>query len=95
MITITIPPDLEGLLVEKARRQGTTPETVAIADLRKLLIEGDETGARDASAVEGRTLYDLLADYIGTVEGTSEAVAENAETLFLDALLQKQRTGRL
>ena len=37
-LTLTLPPEVEGALAEEARHKGTTPENVALDDLRHLYI---------------------------------------------------------
>jgi hypothetical protein len=39
------------------------------------------------------TLYDFLADYIGTVEGSTEAFSEDCGRRFADGLADKQQKG--
>ena len=86
MTTITLPPDIELPLVEEARRQGTTAEQLAIDSLRKLFTPEPKTG---------EALFDLLNGYIGTVNGTTEALSENCGQHFTDGLLEKQQRGHL
>ncbi len=78
MTTITLPPEFEGPLAEEARRQGTTPELLAIRCLRKLFVPG-LTGEQPS---EGETLSDFLAGYIGTVSGTTDALSANCGRRF-------------
>jgi hypothetical protein len=47
MTTITLPPDLEGVLAEEARRRGTTPELLA-AELLRAQLPATTNGAREA-----------------------------------------------
>ena len=86
MTTITLPPDIEAPLVEEARRQGTTPEQLAIDSLRKLFFS-------EPSMEE--SLFDFLAGYIGTLSGTTEALSENCGQRFADGLIEKQQRGHL
>lgn len=89
-MTITLPPELEGPLAEQARRQGTTPEQVAVESLRALF---HETAAQPGHG-EG-TLFDFLAGYVGTIDGSSEPLSENTGRRFTEGLLKKQRLGNL
>lgn len=73
MTTITLPPDLEGRLADEARRRGTTPELLALDGLRRLF---PPPGADNGAEGHG-TLFDFLAGYIGTVEGTTEPLSED------------------
>jgi hypothetical protein len=40
-------------------------------------------------------LFDFLAGYVGTIEGSSEPLSENTGRRFIEGLLEKQRQGRL
>ena len=91
MTTITLPPDVEGLLIEEARRRGTTAELLAIDALRTLFASLSTEGPPAA----GATLFDFLADCIGTVSGTTEALSENCGQRFAQGLREKQQRGRL
>lgn len=86
MLTISLPPDIEESLIEEARRQGTSPERLALESLRKLFTPVPPTG-------EGATLFDFLDGYIGTVEGSTEAFSENCGQHFADDLEERQRRG--
>ena len=79
MTTITLPLDIEGPLTEEARRQGTTPEQLAVECLRKLFVATPDSGTSAASA----TLFDFLAGYIGLVQGTTEALSEHCGQRFV------------
>jgi hypothetical protein len=46
MTTITLPSDLDERLTAEARRQGTTPERLALDTLRKSLVPNGEKKAR-------------------------------------------------
>lgn len=91
MTTITLPPDIEGPLAEEARRRGTTPEQLALESLRQLFAP---TGASVPPTAE-ETLFDFLSGYIGTVNGTAEALSENSGQHFAEGMVEKQQRGRL
>src|SRR5947208_673043 len=91
IMTITLPPDIEGPLAQAAREQGTTPERLAVDSLRQMFTSGPET----AVPAEGETLYDFLSGYVGTISGTTEALSENCGDRFTDGLVAKQRQGHL
>jgi hypothetical protein len=91
MTTITIPSDLEARLVEEARQRGTTPELLAVDSLRKLFVPatpGDGAGS-------GKTLWDFLSGYVGTISGSRDNLSERCGRDFTDELIQKQQQGRL
>ena len=91
MTTITLPPEVEEPLTEAARKQGTTPELLAVDCLRKLFISAP---ASDTS-VEGESLFDFLSGYVGTVSGSTEAFSENCGRRFAEGLVEKQRRGHV
>ena len=91
MTTIILPADVEGPLLEEARRQGTTPELLAIDSLRKLFAPPPAEG----TPAPGETLFDLLADCIGTVSGITEALSENCGQRFAQGMREKQQRGHL
>src|SRR5438105_9173870 len=80
MLTIILPPDIEALLAEEARKQGTTPESLALAGLRELFAP-NPAGSPPAPT---ETLFDSLADFIGAVNGTTEALSESCGQHFTD-----------
>ncbi len=88
MTTITLTPDIEKPLTEQARQQGTTPELLALDGLRKLFAAPQNTSPAE-------TLYDFLQGYVGTVEGTTEALSENTSSRFAEGLANKQKDGTL
>ena len=91
MTIITLPPDVEALLAEEARKQGTTPERLALDYLRRkfaLPSSAETPGSADS-------LFDFLSGYVGTVSGTSEALSENCGRRFADGLIDRQRQRRL
>jgi hypothetical protein len=91
MTTITLPPEVEELLTEAARKQGTTPELLAVDCLRKLFTPSPTTG----TPAEGDTLFDFLAGYAGTVSGTTEPLSENCGQRFAQGLVEKQQRGHV
>jgi len=92
MITISLPPDIEGPLTEEAQRRGTTPELLVLDSLRILFVPAP---ASEEPTGEDATLSDFLAGYIGTVEGSSEAFSDNCGQRFAEGLAEKQQRGRL
>jgi len=90
MITITLPAEIEEPLEEEARRQGTTPEMLAVDCLRNRFARQLSSPARD----EDETLFDFLSGYAGMVSGTSEPLSERSGQRFTEGLLEKQRLRR-
>jgi len=91
MTTITLPPEVERPLAEEARKRGTTPELLAVDCLRQLFIPSSDGG----KSVEGESLFDFLAGYMGTVSGTTEALSENCGQRFAQGLVEKQQRGHV
>lgn len=89
MTTIILPPDLEDRLAAEARKRGTTAELLALDSLRRLFVP-PPTGPTEGA----ETLYDLLAGFIGTVNGTTEALSENCGQHFAEGLADQHQPGR-
>jgi hypothetical protein len=91
MTTIVVPPDLEAALVAQAQIEHTTPEQLALDTLRRHFLRPP------AAPVEstGPTLEDFLKGFIGTVNGSSEAMARKSKELFAESLMEKKRRGHL
>lgn len=92
MTVITLPEDIEDRIAEQARKQGTTPERLAIESLRGLFSPPVE---RDESHTDRTTLFDLLSGYVGTISGSTEAWSENAGARFLAGLEERQQQGNM
>ncbi|MGD9890846.1 MAG: hypothetical protein AB7R89_17745 [Dehalococcoidia bacterium] len=71
MTTIVLPPEIEEPLAEEVRRRGTTPELLAIDYLRERFAQS----SADVETAETATLYDFLAGFVGTIDGTSDATS--------------------
>jgi hypothetical protein len=91
MTTIVLPADLEDRLAAEARKRGTTTEVLAVDCLRQFFIEP----THDEGSSSGKTLNDFLSGFIGTVNGTTEALSENCGQRFSDGLAEQQRRRRL
>ncbi len=90
MTTITLPPEVERLVVLEARRQGSTPELVAINARRRLFVPHSQS-------VEGpapKTLADFLSSDIGVVDGSAEPLSENCGEWFAEGLQENQGRGK-
>lgn len=85
MTTITLPPEIEGPLIEAAHKQGITPEQLALDALRNLF--GPAGGEE--------TLFDFLRDHIGVLEGSEDSLSEDCGRRFTDALEEKRKRGHL
>ena len=91
MTTIALPPEVEEPLAKEARKQGTTPELLAVDCLRKLFVPS----LTEKKPAEGETLFDFLAGYVGTMSGMTEALSENCGHRFAHGPIEKQQRGRV
>ena len=96
MIKITLTPDLERALSEQARKQGTSPENLALDSLReRFLLSAPQV------AGEGQgSLTDFLANHIGVLSSSEHVpggarMSENSGNKFAKGLVKKRREGRL
>ena len=90
-MVIRLTSDIETALAQAAQRQGTTPERLALDLLSSLVLP---SATPDSSAGEA-SLFDFLSGYIGTVEGTGEALSENCGQRFAEGLVAKHEQGCL
>ncbi len=90
-MVIRLTPDIENVLNEEARRQGVTPEQLAVDSLGKLFSASEPSEAVE----EGKSLYDFLAGHVGVVEGSTEALSEDCGRRFADGLVAKHEQGCL
>ena len=94
MVTITLPPELEKAVIQRAHKQGTTPELIALDGLREKFLPASEP-----DAVEG-TMADFLGDFIGCFDSREIVpgganLSENTGDKFKELMLQKYREGKL
>lgn len=93
MTTITLPPELETAVAERAKRSGTTPELLALDSLRREFLPPVPPES------EG-TMADFFAGYIGVID-SGEIVpgganmSEDTGRKFKEILLEKHRLGKL
>ncbi len=93
-MTIIPPPALQQALDEAARRQGTTPESLAVTLLSDLLLP---QGTEEEAIPEGGSLADQLADFIGAIDsgdyvpGGARLSERRAE--YGEMLLRRHREG--
>jgi hypothetical protein len=91
MTTITLPPEIELPLVAAAQQQGISPERLALESLRRIFVPAATAEVPEST----KTLADLLAPYIGMVEGSSEAYSENCGERFTAGLLEKHNRNSI
>jgi hypothetical protein len=96
-MNIPVTPEIERELAEEARRQGTTPELLALDCLRAKFL--DPARVKDAPLGTG-TLADFLAGHLGVLS-SSESVpggarmSEDSAKKFGAGMLKKRKQGRL
>jgi hypothetical protein len=97
MLTITLPPELEQAIEERAQEQGTTPELLVLGDLRERYLPERQP---EPPVVEGQTMADFLKDFIGCID-SSEAypegsrLSEDTGRKFAALMVEKRRQGKL
>ena len=92
MVTITLPPELEKNITERANRQGTTPELLTLDSLNQMYIPPAFLSPIEAE----ETLADYWADYIGTIDSREiypegSQLSENTGRKFAELMMEKYR----
>ena len=90
-MVIQLTSEIENALNHEAQRQGKTPERLALDLLGSLVL----SSATPDSSAGGASLFDFLSGYIGTVNGTGEAMSENCGQRFAEGLVAKHEQGCL
>jgi hypothetical protein len=94
---ISVPPEIERVLVEEAHRLGTTPELLAVDSLR----ERFAPSVSEERSREGQeTLADFLSGHIGVLHSSEFSVdgarmSEDTGKKFAAGMLKKRQQGRL
>ncbi|MGI4791793.1 MAG: hypothetical protein ACRYFS_23470 [Janthinobacterium lividum] len=88
MTTITLTPELEAVLNQRAATQGITPERLALDGLRQLYMTPPVNEKRPEEE-SSETLFDFLNGYVGTIAGSTEAFSENGGERFAQGLAEK------
>ena len=94
MVTVTLPGELEKLVIEKAQQQGTTPEMLVLDELRQRFISEAPPVPAEASLAE------FLGDFVGCIH-SGELVPGGAQMStdsgkkFAAGMVKKRREGRL
>ena len=100
MVTITLPPELELAVAERARQQGTTPELWTLDRLRESVRTDESVVDTSILPGEGATMLDFLSGYTGVLH-SSEFVHDGAQMSqdigrkFADGMVEKHRKGKL
>ena len=100
MVTITLPPELEKVVTERAKRQGTTPELWTLDRLQQSLQAEATVGNVSDPASEGGSMLDFFEGYVGVLH-SSEFVPGGAQMSqdtgrkFAEGMLKKRQEGKL
>lgn len=100
MITITLPPELEQAVTQRAQRQGTTPELWTLDTLRQFLQSDIPSASAPEPDSEDGTMLDFFAGYVGVVS-SSEFVPGGAQMSpetgrkFAEGMVKKRQEGKL
>ena len=95
-MVITLTPDLEAVLTERAYQQGSTPEQLALETLRAQFLPPSVEGVRKPQ----ETMADFLGSSIGILNSSEHVpggaqMSEDTGLKFTDLLMEKRRQGRL
>jgi len=94
MVTITLPPELELTVTEKARQQGTTPQQLVLDELRQRFSPALPPPA------EEETLADFLGGFIGCIHsgdlvpGGAQMSTDSGKK-FAAGMVKKRLEGKL
>jgi len=96
MITVTLTPELEDAIQDRAQQQGTEPELLVLDSLRGLFLIPEPPDP----AVEGGTMADFLKDFIGCIDSREKfpegsRVSEYNGHKLGELLREKHRAGKL
>ena len=97
MVTITLPPELEKVVVEKAEQLGTTPELYILDDLRLRFMSVEPL---ETPVVEGESMAEFLGDFIGCLDSGElvpggAKMSEDIGEKFAQGMIEKRKRGRL
>jgi hypothetical protein len=94
---ITLPPEIERVLVEQARKQGTTPELLALDSLRERFMPSP---LPEGTTGDEGTLADFLGAHIGILHSSEHIpggarMSEDSGKKFAAGMVKKRQRGRL
>lgn len=95
MVTITLTPELERIVTERAKQQGTTPELLALDKLSEQFLP-----VLSSEPSQEGNLADYLGEFIGCLDSGDlvsggARMSENIGEKFAEGMAQKRREGRL
>ena len=94
---IRITEDIEYGLKDQARREGKTPEALALDALRARFAKMEET---ETGATKPRTLADRLAKHIGVISSSEHVeggaqMSKDVGKKFAEGMAEKREQGKL
>ena len=94
---ITLPEDIGQVLIEQARRQGTTPELLVLDSLRERFLP---SALPSGATAEAGTLADFLGSHIGVLPSREHVpsgarMSEDTGKKFAAGMAKKRKQGRL
>ena len=96
-MNIALTPEVERALKEYARKQGTTPEALAIHNLEERFVSST---VNESITTDKDTLFNYLEGSIGVLSSTEyiadgAGMSENCGKKFTKGLIKKRQNGRL
>ena len=99
MVTITLPPDLERVIAERAKQQGTTPELWALDKLNQSLqaeAAAESTLIRLRKAARCSTFLRVTSVFSTAVSSCQAAqMSQDTDRKFAEGMLNKRQKGKL
>ncbi len=100
MVTITLPPELERVATERAKRQGTTPELWTLDRLSQSLQAELAVEPVPEPISEDGTMLDFFAGYVGVLNSSEfvpggAQMSQNTGRKFAEGMLRKRQEGKL
>ena len=99
MLTITLTPELEQAVNERARQQGTTPELWTLEKLRQS-IQSDALDKCEPDPASEGTMLDFFAGFVDILQSSEfvpggAQMSEDTGRKFAEGMLKKRQEGRL
>ena len=96
MLTITLTPELEKVITEKAELQGTTPELLTLESLNQMYA----SPVSETNSIGGATLADYLGDFVGCIHSSENIpggaqMSTDSSKKFAEGMSKKRREGHL
>ncbi len=100
MVTITLPPELERAVTERAKQQGTTPELWTLDKLQQSLQAEAAAELVPEPISEGGSMLDFFAGYVGVLHSSEftpggAQMSQDTGRKFAEGMLKKRQEGKL